>query len=113
LATEQIQKDLLELYEKQAVVTRALAHPLRIAILNLLRQAPCCVQEIAGQVGGKQSNISRHLGILVSAGILDYEKKGLRVVYTLKTQCVLRFLDCLSDHLKEQIETDQKLLEII
>lgn len=113
MATEQIQKDLFELYEKQAVVTRALSHPLRIAILNLLRQAPCCVQEIAGQVGGKQSNISRHLSILVSAGILHYEKKGLRVVYTLKTQCVFRFLDCLSEHLKEQIETDQKLLQII
>ncbi|MEJ5259165.1 MAG: metalloregulator ArsR/SmtB family transcription factor [Anaerohalosphaeraceae bacterium] len=110
---EDINRERFELYEKQSLVTQAMAHPLRIAILNVLRQGPCCVQDIVRQVGGKQSNISRHLGILVNAGILHYEKKGLHVFYTLKRQCVLRFLDCLSDYLKEQIEMDKKLLEII
>ncbi|HOK65372.1 MAG TPA: metalloregulator ArsR/SmtB family transcription factor [Anaerohalosphaeraceae bacterium] len=110
---EKLRPELLELYEKQALVTQAMAHPLRIAILHILRQGPCCVQDIVRQVGGKQSNISRHLGILVNAGILQYEKKGLHVYYTLKRQCVLRFLDCLSDYLKEQIEMDKKLLQII
>lgn len=110
---EDVHRERFELYEKQALVTQAMAHPLRIAILNVLREGPCCVQDIVRQVGGKQSNISRHLGILVAAGILHYEKKGLHVFYTLKRQCVLRFLDCLSDYLKEQIETDKKLLQII
>lgn len=90
-----------------------MAHPFRIAILNVLRAGPSCVQEIVQQVGGKQSNISRHLGILVKAGILHYEKKGLHVFYTIKRQCVLRFLDCQSEFLKEQIEMDKKLLQII
>lgn len=102
-----------ELYEKQALFTQAMAHPFRIAILNVLRQGPCCVQDIVQQVGGKQSNISRHLSILVKAGILQYQKKGLHVFYTIKRQCILRFLDCQSEFLKEQIEMDKKLLQIL
>jgi ArsR family transcriptional regulator len=108
-----IDKKWFEVYCRQAAVSQAMAHPLRIAILNVLRQGPRCVQEIVQQVGGKQSNISRHLSVLVSAGIVQYEKKGLHVYYTIQRQCVLRFLDCLCDYLKEQIETDTKLLQII
>ncbi len=110
---EKAYKERGDLYERQAFVAQAMAHPLRIAILNVLRQGPRCVQDIVRQVDGKQSNISRHLGILVNAGILQYEKQGLHVYYTIKRQCVLRFLDCLSDYLKEQIEMDKKLLQLI
>lgn len=102
-----------DLYEKQSVVAQALAHPVRIAILNVLRKGPHCVQDITHHVCAKQSNISRHLAFMVSAGILTSEKRGLRVVYSIRTRCVLRFLDCLSDCLKEQIHSDQKLAKII
>lgn len=113
METGNIDKKWFELYRKQAAVSQVIAHPLRIAILNVLRQGPHCVQEIVQQVGGKQSNISRHLGVLVSAGIVHFEKKGLHVYYTIQRQCILRFLDCLCDYLKEQIETDTKLLPLI
>ncbi len=102
-----------DLYEKQAAVAQALAHPVRIAILNVLKQGPHCVQDIARHVSGKQSNISRHLSMMVAAGILTYEKQAQRVVYDIRTRCALRFFDCLSDCLKEQIENDRKVLKII
>ena len=102
-----------DLYEKQAAVAQALAHPVRIAILNVLKQGPHCVQEIADRVCGKQSNISRHLSMMVAAGILTYEKQAQRVVYDIRTRCALRFFDCLSDCLKEQIKNDHKVLRII
>ena len=89
-----------DLYEKQALVAQALAHPVRIAILNVLRKGPHCVQDITHHVCGKQSNISRHLGFMVSAGILTYSKKGLRVVYKIRARC-------------EQIESDRKLAKIV
>ena len=101
------------LYEKQATVAQAMAHPVRIAILNVLRKGPHCVQDITHHVSAKQSNISRHLGFMVSAGLLSYKKQGLRVVYKIKTRCVLRFLDCLSACLKEQIQSDRKLAKIV
>ena len=102
-----------DLYEKQALVAQALAHPVRIAILNVLRQGPHCVQDITHHVCRKQSNISRHLALMVSSGLLSYQKKGLRVVYAIHARCTLRFLDCLSECLKEQIQTDSKVLKII
>lgn len=113
MESEKVDIALSELYERQAAVAQAMAHPLRIAILKTLQQGPRCVQEIVQQVGGKQSNISRHLAVLVNAGLLCYEKRGLHVYYILKRQCVLRFLNCLSDYLKEQVEMDKKLLQII
>lgn len=102
-----------DLYEKQALVAQALAHPVRIAILNVLRQGPHCVQDITHHVCGKQSNVSRHLSMMVAAGILTYQKQGLRVVYNIKTRCVLRFFDCLSACLKEQFQAERKLAKII
>lgn len=102
-----------DLYERQAMVAQGLAHPVRIAILNVLRQGPHCVQDIACHIGAKQSNVSRHLSVMVAAGILAYEKQAQRVVYKIKTPCALRFFDCLSDCLKERIQEDSKALKII
>ena len=102
-----------DLYHKQALIAQAVAHPVRIAILNVLRKGPHCVQDITHHVSKKQSNISRHLALMVGSGLLTYEKKGLRVVYMIRTQCVLRFLDCLSQCLQEQIQSDSQTLKVI
>ena len=98
------------LFEKQAEVAKAIAHPLRIAIVDFLKAGERCVCDIAANIGSEQSNVSRHISIMVKAGLLEYRKEGLKVLYRLKTPCVLDFFSCVSGVLKQRVKDNEKLL---
>jgi DNA-binding transcriptional ArsR family regulator len=98
-------------YEKQAEIAKAIGHPLRIAIIDFLRDGEQCVCDIAGHVGSERSNVSRHLSLLVRAGLLEYYKDGLKVIYRLKTPCVLEFFSCMSNILKQRARESEDLLK--
>ena len=98
------------LFEKQAEIAKAIAHPLRIAIIDFLKDGQQCVCDIAEYVGSERSNVSRHLSVMVNANILDYRKEGLKVIYRLKTPCILDFFACVTGVLKQQAKDNQKLL---
>lgn len=101
------------LYDRQAEVLKALAHPLRIAILDFLKNGEQCVCDIAKHIGSERSNVSRHLSIMVSAGVLSYKKRGLNVIYELKAPCILDFFSCLTKCLKVQVRDSEKLLKVL
>ena len=100
----------LLLFEKQAEIAKAVAHPLRIAIVNFLKDGEQCVCDIAQYVGSERSNVSRHLSVMVNAGLLDYRKEGLKVIYRLKTPCILDFFSCVSRVLRQQVKDSERLL---
>jgi len=81
-------------FELQAEIIRAMAHPIRLAILDLLRSGEACVCDIAATVGAERSNVSRHLAVMSRAGVLRTRKEGLKVFYGLRVPCVLDFLGC-------------------
>ena len=99
------------LFEKQAEVAKAMAHPLRIAIIDFLKDGEQCVCDIAMVVGSERSNISRHLSVMVKAGVLEYRKDGLKVIYRLKCVCILDFFSCVCGVLKRQAKDNQRLLK--
>lgn len=98
------------LFEKQAEVAKAIAHPLRIAILDFLKDRERCVCDIAEHTGSEQSNVSRHLSVMVKAGVLEYRKEGLKVIYKLRTPCVLDCFSCITACLKQQAKENGRLL---
>jgi ArsR family transcriptional regulator len=105
-----IDKKKAALFERQAEIAKAVAHPLRMAVLDFLRDGERCVCEIAGHVGSERSNVSRHLAVMVRAGVLGCRKDGLKVYYRLKTPCVAEFLSCVTGVLKRQARENEKLL---
>ncbi len=98
------------LFEKQAEIAKAIAHPLRIAVVNFLKDGEQCVCDIAKHVGSERSNVSRHLSVMLNAGLLEYRKEGLKVIYRLKTPCILEFFSCVSRVLKQQVKDNKRLL---
>jgi DNA-binding transcriptional ArsR family regulator len=108
-----INKNKLMLYKRQADIIRALGHPLRIAIANFLKDGEKCVCEIAEFVGSERSNVSKHLSIMVNAGLLESRKEGLNVIYRLKCRCIPDFLSCVSDVLKQQVKDNKKLSRVL
>jgi len=99
--------------EKQAEIVKAIAHPLRIAVVDFLKDGEQCVCDIAEHVGSERSNVSRHLSVMVGAGVLEYRKQGLKVIYRLKTPCIVDFLSCITTCLKQQLKEDNKLLSVL
>ena len=97
-------------YEMKAGVVKALAHPLRLAVVEFLRDRERCVCEIADHLGAGQSNVSRHLSLMVNACVLSNRKDGMKVFYALRTPCVLKFLSCVDSVLKERLRTETALL---
>ena len=81
-------------YELQAELISALAHPIRVAVVDLLKDGEVCVCEIAERIGAERSNTSRHLALMLKAGVLKTRKEGQMVFYALRTPCVVQFLQC-------------------
>lgn len=70
-----------EMFEPVAERLRVLADPTRLRILSLLRARESSVLEIAAKVGASQPNVSRHLALLLRAGIVTRRQEGRHVHY--------------------------------
>jgi ArsR family transcriptional regulator len=92
-------------------ILAALAHPNRIRIIELLRKDVMCNCELAPLLDLEQSNLSRHLKILVQAGVLTSWKDGLRVNFRVADDRVFKILDVAGDIARRQLETKAEALE--
>ena len=98
------------LYRMKAEIIKAAAHPIRLAVIDCLQGGERCVCEITEQVDAQRSNVSRHLAVMTRAGILTSRKDGLMVYYRLRTPCILKFLGCIEEILREQLKQDAVVL---
>lgn len=98
------------LYKLKADVIAAAGHPIRLAIIDFLSDGEQCVCDIAEHVDAQRSNVSRHLAVLLKAGVVDQRKDGLRMIYSLKTPCILNFMQCVEGVLREQARDARALL---
>lgn len=74
---------------------RALGQPIRLALVEQLRRGERCVCDLAEAVGAERSNVSRHLSVLLHAGVVSAARRGVQIVYSLRLGCVADLLDCL------------------
>ncbi len=100
------------LYRMKAEVVKAVAHPIRLAILDCLRDGEVCVCDIAERVGSERSNVSRHLAVMAKAGVLTSRKDGLQVFYALRTPCILHFFGCVENVLRATMKANLKALSV-
>jgi DNA-binding transcriptional ArsR family regulator len=108
-----LSKNKQALFEKQAEIVKALAHPLRLAVVEFLKDGERCVCEIAKHVGSEQSNLSKHLAVMAAAGLLGQRKEGLKVFYRAKCPCVHKFTSCVMSVVKEQVVEAGQLAKAI
>lgn len=87
-------------FETRAAVIKALAHPTRLFIVDVLSRHEKCVCELTEMVGVDISTISKHLAVLRTAGLVEDDKRGLQVWYRLRTPCVINFFDCIESVIK-------------
>lgn len=81
-------------YNYMASVMKALAHPTRLFIVEMLSQQTRNVSELTQRVGADISTVSKHLTILKQAGIITAEKLNNQMIYRLLCPCVLDMYQC-------------------
>jgi len=104
-------REAAQLYRLKADVIAAAGHPIRLAVIDFLKDGEQCVCDISEYVGAKRSNVSRHLGVLLQAGIVSQRKDGLKMMYTLRTSCVLNFMKCVEGVLRQNAKDASKVLQ--
>jgi DNA-binding transcriptional ArsR family regulator len=97
-----VPEDLAELIARRF---RALGDPLRIRILDLLRDEELSVTTIAGRLGAGQQNVSKHLAVLVESGMLARRKDGTSVYYRIADEGVFALCEQVCGSLQAQLAT--------
>jgi len=97
--------------ELKAQMLAALAHPNRIRILEHLQRETRCNCELGPALELEQSNLSRHLKLLVQAGILSSSKEGLKVNFRVTDQRVFKILELAAALARQDIEHKHEVLQ--
>jgi DNA-binding transcriptional ArsR family regulator len=95
-------EDLAELIARRF---RALGDPLRVRILDLLRDKELSVTTLAEQLGAGQQNVSKHLAVLVDSGMLARRKDGNHVYYRIADEGVFALCEQICGSLQTQLAT--------
>jgi DNA-binding transcriptional ArsR family regulator len=80
-------------YETLADIMKALAHPVRLQILKVLRDGEACVCHLEAVLGQRQAYISQQLMRLRDAGLVIDRREGMNVFYSVADDAIARFLD--------------------
>ncbi len=86
--------------EAVAGLFRVLAEPTRLAILQQLKSGPRSVGELTESLDARQANISKQLGILYDAGLLDRERQGTTVRYAIREPMIFELCELVCGKLR-------------
>ena len=81
--------------ERVAYVLKAVAHPVRLQIIELLEKREMCVGDIVDALGVKQAITSQHLNMMRDKEVLSCRREGAKVYYGIKNKNVLKLLYCI------------------
>lgn len=97
----------------RADILKALAHPVRVLLVQALQKGDQCVRDLNRLARINQSNISRHLAVLKKAGIVTDRRLGEKVLYHLQTPCILRAFTCAVEVVQEDSRRRNEYLKVV
>jgi ArsR family transcriptional regulator len=89
---------------------RLLSDPLRLKILQTLGSTEMNVGEVVAATGAGQANISKHLGVMLEAGVVARRKEGLNAIYRVVDETIFELCDVVCARLKDQLRARQSAL---
>ena len=94
-----------ELYKIHAEMCKVFSNPTRLEILNLLRDKEMSVTELIEKTELSQANISQHLSIMRSKGIVISDRKGKNIYYRLTNPKIIKAFDIIREILSERLRS--------
>lgn len=101
----------LAMFEQFATVARALGHPYRLMVLQLLGQGETAVEALAGRAGITVANASQHLQRLRRAGLVVSRKQGQKVLYRLADDAVLGLVAALREIAERNLAEAREVIQ--
>ena len=89
---------------------RVLGEPMRLRLLDRLRDGSATVGELQEALGASQQNVSKHLGILHAAGMVSRSKQGNSTVYAISDPAVFELCDQVCGGVRRQVNELDSLL---
>jgi DNA-binding transcriptional ArsR family regulator len=90
---------------------RVIGEPTRIRLLERLREGEATVQELVESTGTGQQNVSKHLGVLLQAGMVGRRKDGLFVYYRIVDETVFDLCEHVCGSIERQLAELGQLFE--
>lgn len=100
-----------KIFELHADVCKALGHPLRIEVIDLLQEKELCFSDILEVTGGLKSNLSQHLSVMTKKGILKMRRDGQSNYYSLSSKKVAQACQLMREVLIDSLKKQKDLLE--
>jgi len=97
----------------KADIFQALAHPTRIAILELLAEGELAAGELNRRLGMEQANVSQHLAVLRSRQLVVNRKVGNQVFYSVRDPILLQVLALMRSYFQKHLNEALAILEEI
>ncbi|HEY7220160.1 MAG TPA: metalloregulator ArsR/SmtB family transcription factor [Candidatus Binatia bacterium] len=97
----------------KASIFQALAHPTRIAIIEVLRDGELPAGAIIERLGLEQANASQHLSILRAKQIVSSRKEGNQVFYSVRDPLLIEVLDVMRRYFQAHVEEAVAMLKEI
>lgn len=91
------------IYEVHAEMCKVFSNPIRLEILNILRDREYSVQELTRKTRWSQVNISQHLAIMKAKGIVSSRREGKNVRYRLANPKIIKAFDIIREILEERL----------
>ena len=102
-----------QLSEFKADFFKALAHPLRVSILDALRDGELTVNEISQRFEVEQANASQQLAVLRNRNIVITRKEGANVYYSVSDKSIFKLLDAAKEIFNHHLVGVRSMLEEI
>jgi DNA-binding transcriptional ArsR family regulator len=90
---------------------RVLGEPMRIKLLDRLRDADATVGELQESLGASQQNVSKHLGVLHAAGMVSRVRQGNSVVYSISDPTVFELCEQVCGGVRRQVAELDAILQ--
>lgn len=90
---------------------RVLAEPMRIKLLDRLRDGSATVGDLAETTGASQQNVSKHMGVLLDAGMVSRTREGNFTRYAISDPTIFDLCEQVCDGLRQQLDELDSVLD--
>ena len=97
-----------EVVQQVAEYFGVLSEPMRLRILNVLQDGEKCVQDLVEATATSQANVSKHLKVMLQAGILSRRSEGTSAYYSVDDDLIFELCKLVCDRLASRIEQQAK-----
>ena len=98
-------------FKIKADFLKGLAHPVRLQIIEYLKNGEASVGKLVQKLGVKQSNLSRHLATLRELGVLETRQEKTTVFYAIHDHDIFKILRPIAEMLRKKLKKSEKILQ--